>query len=71
MRGFKKDDEKETVEMLRTQVSELEKRKKGLQSEIKTFYRNHKSRLDLEYNTLVSKHEKEYKERSTILDIRE
>jgi len=72
MKGsFKKDDTQDTVETLRVKVAELEKRRQKIQSEIDVYYRNCKTKLDLEYKELIDKHYKEYNEKIAELNKRE
>ena len=72
MKGsFKKDDTKDTAETLRVKVAELEKRRQKIQSEIDVYYRNCKTKLNLEYKELIDKHYKEYNEKISELNKRE
>lgn len=70
--GFQKDiSQADRVEILNTQISELEKRKNNLQSEVETYYRNYKSNLDLEAHKAIKKIESDYSDKIASLDKRE
>ncbi|HAG50667.1 MAG TPA: hypothetical protein DCL42_04945 [Deltaproteobacteria bacterium] len=71
MQGGYQQQEEDKINILNAQVTELERRKKDLSTEIETHYRAYKCRLDVEYNTRVKEIEEKHILQQSILKKRE